>query len=268
MNPITSFVKRHPLIVFFGLAYALSWAPSLIEPHSLLPLGPLFAALLVLTLTEGLAGVRAFLGRIVQWRVGLHWYVLVLGLPLLLNALAVGLNLLLGAQPTPDRIPPLADLLPTFLMVLFFIGLGEEPAWRGYALPRLSTGRSLLLGSLLLGVLHALWHLPLFGLEYTLQNGLAWFIGLMGYTLVASFVYQHTEGNLLLPALFHASVNTTAVYLFGSLFSGADTLQLWWLWGALWCGAAGLILLGSKLYGSRQGVASEVGTGAAAKPVG
>ena len=246
MRPITAFVKRHQLIVFFGLAYALSWAPSLTEPHGILPLGPLLAALLVLTLTEGWAGVRGFLGRIVQWRVGLRWYVLVLGLPLLLNALAVGLNLLLGARPTPERMPPLADLLPTFLIVLLFIGLGEEPAWRGYALPRLSTGRSLLLGSLLLGVLHALWHLPLFGLEYTWQNGPAWLIGLMGYTLVASFVYQHTNGNLLLPALFHASVNTTAAYLFGPLFRGADTLQLWWLWGALWCGAATIIFVASR----------------------
>jgi len=46
MYPITSFIKRHALVTFFALAYALSWSISLFEAHSILPFGPLLRCLL------------------------------------------------------------------------------------------------------------------------------------------------------------------------------------------------------------------------------
>jgi membrane protease YdiL (CAAX protease family) len=222
-------------LAFFALAYALSWAPSAWEAHSILPLGPLFAALILLAVSGGWASVRRFLQRIVQWRVMPHWYLLVLGRPVALTAIAVWLNVMLGAvAPSWERVPPLAALPGTFLVIMLFIGLGEEPAWRGYALPRLTAGRSALRGSLLLGVLHAVWHLPLFGLEYTLQNGAPWLVSLLAFTIVSTWLVHRTGGSLLLPVLFHTSVNVTAKYLFIPLFSGTDTLRLWWLIAGLW----------------------------------
>ena len=254
MNRIKSLITAHPLVTFFCLAYALSWFPSLAIAHGIFPAGPFVAALITFALIEGWTGVKGFVGRIVQWRVGVRWYALVLGLPVVLNGLAVGLNMLLGAQPTPERLPALSDLAPTFLSILILIGLGEEPAWRGFALPRLSAGRSALLGSLLLGVLHALWHLPLFGLEYHLNNAVPWLIGLMGYSVIMTWMCNHTNGNLLLPMLFHASVNTTAHYLFNPLFKGTDLISLWWIWGALWVGVAVAIVfvVGVNLTGKRD----------------
>ena len=244
MYSITSFVTRHALVIFFALAYALSWSISLFEAHSILPLGPLLAALLVLPFAAGRAGVKDFLGRIVRWRVGLRWYLLVLGLPVALFAAAIGLNVLLGADaPMWYRVQPLAELPGTLLFILIAIGLGEEPAWRGFALPRLSAGRSALAGSLLLFALHAVWHLPLFGLEYDFQNGLPWLLMLLGGTIFSTWLYYRTDGNLLLPILFHTSVNVGAKYLFNPLFSGVDALRLWWLVAALWLLVAGVILV-------------------------
>lgn len=258
MNRIKSLIVGHPIVTFFGLAFAFSWWPSLIEPHGIFPLGPFIAALFMVAMIDRWNGVKVFLGRIVQWRVGMRWYALVLGLPVLLNALAVGLNMLLGAQPTPERMPPLSNLAPFFFSVLIFIGLGEEPAWRGFGLPRLSAGRSALVGSLLLGILHAVWHLPLFGLEYDLQNGVPWFIGLMGYSVIMTWMYNHTNGSLLLPILFHTSVNTTAKYLFNPIFKGADLIALWWIWGALWVGVAVALVLvvGPSLMAERSRMVS------------
>src|SRR6266508_3723531 len=241
MNTITSVVKRHSLVTFFVLAYALSWWTALLAPHNLFPFGPLLAALIVLPFVGGWSGVAGFLRRIVQWRVGLPWYALVLVLPVVLVSTAVGLNLLLGARIlSTDRIPSLSDV-PMMVLFILLIGLGEEPAWRGFALPRLMAGRTALAGSLLLGVLHAIWHLPLFGLEYDWQNGLPWAISVLSFAVVTAWMYNRTHGSLLLPILMHVSVNIAGKYFF-NLFSGTDLLQLWWLWGGLW-GVVALVVV-------------------------
>jgi hypothetical protein len=46
-----SAVRRHPIITFFVLAYAISWGFLPIEAVRFLPTGPLFAALIVISLT-------------------------------------------------------------------------------------------------------------------------------------------------------------------------------------------------------------------------
>ena len=60
MNAITSFVTRHPLVTFFGLAYVFSSWPSLIEARGILPLGPLVAALIVTAIICRWIGVKSF----------------------------------------------------------------------------------------------------------------------------------------------------------------------------------------------------------------
>jgi membrane protease YdiL (CAAX protease family) len=197
----------------------------------------------MLALTAGWSGVKDFLNRIVRWRVAPQWYLLVLGLPLALTAGASALTAQLsGSAPSWDRMPALSELPATFAFVLLVIGLGEEPAWRGYALPRLLAGRPVLVGGLLLGGLHGFWHLPLFGLEYDSRNGVPWFLSLLAFTVVTTWLYHRTSGNLLLPSLMHASVNVSAKYLFLSLFSGAEALRLWWIFAGLWWVTAAVVL--------------------------
>jgi len=181
MNNIRSFVQHLSLPIFFVLAYALSWMPSLFETHSLLPLGPLFAALIVLPFIGG-TDVKDFLRRIVQWRVGIGWYAMVLLLPVIATSVAIGINLLLGTDaPTWERIPPLSNLPGTFIFIVLFIGLGEEPAWRGFALPRIMKGRNVLLASAILGVFHIIWHFPLLGSEFDSTNIVPWILGVLGH---------------------------------------------------------------------------------------
>ena len=96
-----SFIRRWSLVIFFLLAYLLSWLPSLTEAHSIFPMGPLLAALIVLGLSTGKSGLLDFIRRIVQWKVGWQWYALVLGLPFVLNLVAAGLNVLFGGRCQP-----------------------------------------------------------------------------------------------------------------------------------------------------------------------
>ncbi|HEY6409739.1 MAG TPA: hypothetical protein VIY29_19955 [Ktedonobacteraceae bacterium] len=83
-----SLLKRHPLIAFFVLAYALSWWPWILSALHLVPTpvfapGPFVAALVVIALSSGKTGMRAFLRRLLQWRTGLKWYLVALGIPVL-----------------------------------------------------------------------------------------------------------------------------------------------------------------------------------------
>lgn len=79
-------MRKHPLIAYFVLAYALTWwVYPLLRFNPLIGLlglfGPALAAIVVAASTEGRIGVRALLGRTVRWRVPVRWYVVAIGLP-------------------------------------------------------------------------------------------------------------------------------------------------------------------------------------------
>ena len=248
MATLTGLAKHHPILGFFALAYALSWWPWLwyrLDPvaadNPILPLGPFLAALIMLWLTGGWPAIRDWLAKIVHWRVGFGWYLLVLLLPAAITAMAVGCTLFLGATlPANAALPAWPDLALRFVFIFLLIGLGEEPAWRGYALPRLIAGRTALAGALMLGLLHAIWHLPLFGVEYDLTNLWPWAAAVFSISVVTAWMWLATGGSLLLPALLHATVNTVA-FPWG-WFAGADQLRLWWIWAGLWVAAAAIVV--------------------------
>ena len=110
----------------------------------------------------GRAGVRSLLGQLLRWRVHPIWYAVALLFPLVLALTIGGLVLLTGAPPPP--FPDLAQWLKLPIMFLFVVllagGLYEEIGWRGCALPRLQTRYGALVGSLILRLIWAGWHLP------------------------------------------------------------------------------------------------------------
>src|SRR5215212_1690955 len=92
-------VRRHPVVTFFILAYALRWGA--IPWQSFCAPGGLVAALIVVFLTEGVAGLRAMGSRLIRWRVSWIWYAIALAVPLAVSFVSIGLNTALGA-PVPD----------------------------------------------------------------------------------------------------------------------------------------------------------------------
>jgi membrane protease YdiL (CAAX protease family) len=214
------------------------WASGL-YPNPVFSFGPFLAALVVLAITHDKTGVAGLLRRMVRWRVGLGWYAVALLVPLAITLAATALNVLLGAQsPSSADLGGWTELLPAFFLILLIPGLGgvwEEPGWRGFAVPRLQTGRSALVASLILGVLIAGWHLPLMVVGQVHYSDIA---SIMGAVIVFNWVFNNANGSVLIIMLMHAMNNAVSGSFFSPMFSGADSLRQGWMLAVVWCAVA------------------------------
>jgi uncharacterized protein len=244
-----SLVKRHPLITFFVLAYALTWLAWPLwaldfYPNPVFSFAPFLAALVVLAITHGKSGVGGLLRRMVRWRVGLRWYAVALLLPIGLALAATLLNVLLGAQaPSSVELGGWTSVVATFAIVLLIPGMGgawEEPGWRGYALPRLQVGRSALIASLILGVLIAGWHLPLMVVGQVHYSDI---VLIMGAVIIFNWVFNNANGSVLIIMLMHAMNNAISGSFFSPMFSGADSVRQSWLLAGVWCVVAIVVVI-------------------------
>ena len=242
-SPYKGLLARHPLVCFFIIAYAGTWLfelPYVLSGYGvgLLPtrnpvllwtshvsvfMGPFLAAFVMTGATEGRAGVRRLLRRFVLWRVGLGWYLFVLvGVPALFVLSLIVLPGVLGSvQGLGALLPPLS-LLGWFVYAFFPGGaLGEEPGWRGFALPRLQSLHGPLVGSLILGPLWGLWHLPLFFTpwnELTAFNVVVFVLATTCLAIMYTWVFNNTKGSVLMAILIHASFNASVTGILAPLF--------------------------------------------------
>jgi len=237
-----NWAKGHRLTLFVVLTFLLSWYPSVIAlfrgtttgPN---PLGPFLAALIVAAISSGKGSVKDLLAKVVRWRVSPGYYLVALGLPVLLCALAAALTVSVG-HGTMNLVPlPWQEVLERFIVIFLFIGLGEEPGWRGFALPELQRRFSPVAATLMLAGVWALWHLPLIGNEFPLPIVPQFLASLLGGAFVQTWLFNRSRESVFLQMLFHASVNTIGAGVVFRWFSGPDIAILWWSNAALWLAA-------------------------------
>lgn len=237
------------LLLFIALAYAitwLAWLPGIIQHKSIfsisMPLtllggfGPAIAAVLTTALTEGRPGLKWLGRRLVAWRVPLRWYGVALLLPLLTFVGAMALEMARTGQ-FPGFRPPAGDgtgamiltVLTSYLIQTLLTGGNEELGWRGFALPGLQARFGALGASLVLAVVWAVWHWPLFLMEGTFHAASP-FWGFLLFTLpltvVFTWVHNQTGGSVLMVMLFHGAVNATAGYVQISMLNTSMVLTM------------------------------------------
>ena len=217
------------LLPFFSITFAFSWLlwlPPLLKsngwldlpdivglPGLLAPFGPAVAAFWLTWRQEGKAGIKALWWR--GWRLDFEkkWLVPALllgGIIVLLTALL--LQLLGQAIAWEYAIPP-ALIIPIFLLIYFTNALPEEYGWRGYALDPLQDRFQALPASLILGLIWAVWHLPLFFIEGTTQQAIPLYQFILQTMVLAIFytwLHNNTGGSVFIAALFHATGNVAA----------------------------------------------------------
>jgi hypothetical protein len=243
MNTLTPFLKRYSLVIFFVLAYVLSWGSYyILDGPFLFPIMAFLVALIMASVAGGLSGLKDLVSRCLRWRVGLQWYAAALLVPLAIALVTVALNVLLGApMPTAAQLGPWYSLFLLLPMALIDAPLWEEASWRGFALPRFPANRSPLANSLTLGVLLAGWHLPIALSEPSLT--IPYLIGAVFSAVLTNWVYYNTRGSALLAMLYHGAANAAGGFYFFRMFSGPDFVRLWWLLAAVNCVAAVIVVL-------------------------
>jgi membrane protease YdiL (CAAX protease family) len=213
-------ISRYPLISFFVMAVLFSWiavTPLLLNPE--LPLepfqilgafaGPTLSAVVIIAVLEGRTGLGAFLKRYIQWRAEIIWWLIVLfGILVALNIVA---TFILGLSVLTEFFKNIGLILPTYLLTLIvgvILGpLWEEPGWRGFALPRLQEQYGPIVGSIILGVIWAVWHAPGYFGGWMASVFPALLVYCIGFSILATWVYNNTRGSILLMILLHSSSN-------------------------------------------------------------
>jgi uncharacterized protein len=245
MKTIKAFIKRHPLLSYYALVFAISWGGILLVvglgpggipatkeqvgalmPFMLLALftGPSVAGLVMTGLVYGREGFRHLLTRMTRWRVGARWYALaLLTAPLLVTATLLALSL-----TSPEFLPSIFTSDDKVRLLLFGIGWGlvgggllEELGWTGFAVPTLLRQRhGVLATGLFVGVLWGLWHfLITFWASGTSSGALSlagflpavlFYVGsLSAYRVLMVWVYDRTGESMFVAMLMHASFSAS-----------------------------------------------------------
>lgn len=201
---------------FFALTFALTWTfqvPGVLARRGLLPgdpaaylpaamlgiFGPLMAAVYLTWKEHGRPGVNALLFTSLARRVSLTWCVLGLLVPGALLSLILWTMRAAGQTGDWLFLPDIGQLIAGLV-----ISYAEEVGWRAFALPRLAARHGSFVASCILGVLWAVWHVPMFlavGVPMSLMPVMLLFF--VGGSLFFTYLYFGSGGSLLVAVLAH-----------------------------------------------------------------
>ncbi len=230
VNPV-ALVRRFPLVSFMFLACVFGWNPYLRDfltggsGAENFPLGPVLATLVVVS-CQGRDELRAWGRKIRNWRAAPRWYAIALLAPITLQVLIVLANHGVWGAPLPSG-AQLADwpqAVVTFIMMLIFVGFGEETGWMAFAAPILLRRHGLLLAWALSAGMRIFWHLPMM-----LTGDLTWTLGVLGnaaFTMVMLQLMLASHGRWSLVAVWHAMLNAMGGLFFFKMVVGEDRAQL------------------------------------------
>ena len=250
MRAIKAFLKSHPLLSYFALTFAITWSlfvfavggpggiPATKEEFTTLPLlailavlvGPSVSGIVLTGLVYGREGFRDLLTRMRRWRVGARWYaVSLLTAPLVFTVVLIPLSLISSVfLPGIFASEAKVSLVLMSIVVGLIVGIFEELGWTGFAVPTLLKLRyGVLSTGLIVGVLWGAWHLlgndiwasvatsgGLPSALFAVGVGLVLLVGqLPAYRVLMVWVYDRTNGSLLVAMLMHASYSASTFIL-------------------------------------------------------
>ena len=263
---IKAYVQRHPVAVYFVLAYVIAWSgtfaavgPKFLrgEPMQFtdalfmfLPMlaGPSIAGIAMTAIVDGRSGLQNLLSRMGKWRVDVRWYAAATLIPpVLITTVLLTLTSLVSPVFSPK-------FFPGGILIGLLAGFFEEIGWMGYAFPKMELKHSALAAGIYLGLLWTAWHgiadylgsSSVFG-AYWLPHFLVWMVAsFTAMRVLIVWVYTNTR-SLLLAQLMHAS-STGFLSVFGPSLSPTNDILFYAVYAAvLWLA----VVIVAVLYGKR-----------------
>lgn len=224
-------IRSQPLLSFLAVAYGLTWLLMLpvvatsrgwVEldwPHwweGVAAFGPLVAAWWILRHDPNKSGLLEWRASFRRFDWGSRGTFLVVGSPFVCLGLALAINAGFAPESAKlvesrsDVLISTRALLELLLLSSLIQSIGEEPGWRGYALPQLYARFGRVAATLMLFPLWLLWHLPIFlsreGLGVTQFAAFA--TGIFSATIFLTVIYEHTR-SIAAAIVWHALINAT-----------------------------------------------------------
>jgi hypothetical protein len=213
------------IVAFLVLAFGWSWAfwvpkalagLGVLEGVPVLPalgaFGPTVAAFILVAYANGMTGVRRLLGRAVQVDYPLRWLAVALLVPVAVVGAALAVAYATGTVPSYPWAGTPIVLPVAFLFILFLGGpVQEEFGWRGYLLDPLQGPLGATGAGLAIGLIWAVWHVPLFYIPsqtiYYNAPMLGFFASITLLSVLLTWLYNNTNRSLLPALLLHTAFN-------------------------------------------------------------
>lgn len=252
MNNITANTKNAKDIpAFFVWTFLISLPiyiiVALIPQEMAMMIGPILlvpapiTAALILTLKENQwDGAKSLLKRSLDYKSITRkiWFLPILLLMPVIFALASGAMILMG-EPLPASMFP-AVAAPVAFIAFFFMALFEEVGWMGYVFDSMQDRWNALAASIVLGILWAAWHLPLYiHLAPPLWIAMQ-LISLVAIRTLIVWIYNNTEKSVFAAILIHtvynvctlmiASFSTSLGHLITCIFTIITAVIVAFLW--------------------------------------
>ncbi len=235
-------IDRHAITFFvltcFGFSWGLwflvmmssaGWIPVQVPLNPYGSFGPAVAALLTLWIRGRRPAVSRLLRSAFRFRTNPRWYLFSVLSPMGLSILALIVYSVVAKKLPEPHLDQWYMIFPIALLILILGGpLGEEIGWRGFLLPELLKRYRSLTAAGIVGMFWFGWHLPLFWMEGSSQQGVAlppYLFWIFTESILFTWLYNRTGGSVWMAILFHTGINTT-YYCIPYVFPEADASKL------------------------------------------
>ncbi len=255
--PSRMFNKTNNILRFFLMTFIWSWVlwtPLVLGSLKIVPVpgklisiltlpliilgafGPLAGALFVLHRQKGKGSSRTYLRSFLDLNIGWKAYVL----PIMSfggsTFIAWFLPELLGEKRLPMLLPSIWVFIPCLIYMTFLGGGQEEFGWRGYALPILENKFGIWFANIILGIVWAFWHIPLWfitGTSQTHMNFGGFILLMVGYSFIFSWI-RKISGNRPFSGMYVHGLSNAFISIMPTLTVQKNMPQTrFWIWVTL-----------------------------------
>jgi uncharacterized protein len=195
--------------------------------------GPLAGALFVLHREKGKGSSKIYLRSFLDFHLGWKGYIIPIIIFGCSTFIAWFLPELFGEKRLPMLLPAIWTFIPYLLIMILLGGGQEEFGWRAYALPILENKFGIWSANIILGIIWAFWHIPLWfikGTSQTYMNFGGFILLMVGYSFILSWI-RKISGNRPFSGLYVHGLFNAFIPLMPPLIMQKNMPQpRFWIW--------------------------------------